>query len=52
MMTCPECGSDDMDMLGIDPDCDGCSVMECGECGAQTESGEFNGGEEHTCEKA
>lgn len=45
METCIECGSEDLDALEIaDYDC--CTVMECGECGAQYERAEMVG-EDH-----
>lgn len=43
MESCPECGSTDIDELATDPDCEGCSVMECDGCDVQFARAEMVG---------
>lgn len=48
METCIECGSTNLGELEFDPDCAGCSVMECEDCDAQFDRAEMVGSEEHS----
>jgi hypothetical protein len=48
MEACVECGSNNIGELETDPDCDGCSVMECEDCDHQFERAEMVG-VEHEC---
>lgn len=48
MESCVECGSTNISELESDPDCDGCSVMECEDCDAQFPRAEMIG-VDHEC---
>lgn len=43
METCIECGSTNIGELEYEPNCDGCSLMECEDCDAQFERAEMVG---------
>lgn len=43
MAYCIDCGSTNLGELEYDPECEGCCLMECEDCGAQFDQAELVG---------